>query len=359
MKYSINAELVADLTARIQAVEPATDPAPLKACIPALDALEMKDRINLIADALAEALVGDSKAQLATVEAVASEGDFADFAAWPLCSFIERHTLDDPAASLAAMATVTKEFSCEFAVRPYLTDHFELAMEHVQAWTGSSSEDVRRLASEGTRPRLPWGPNVPQLSADPAHGLGVVESLRHDSSEYVRRSVANHLNDIAKTDPALVVTTLRRWAAEPDTNMAMVRHALRSLVKAGNPDAMEVLGFTPTPMVEVHDFTVAPSELLLGSTIELATSITSLADVDQQMVVDFVVHHVLANGETSPKVFKWGTPTIGPGQTITLTKKRKIATASTRRYYAGHHPVALQVAGVVRAQSGFTLLEGS
>ena len=359
MKHAINADLVADLAARIRSVEPSADLAQLEACIPALDALEMKDRINLVADAIAAALPGDSCTKLAVIAAVAAQGEFADFAAWPLCSFIERHALDNPEAALTAMATVTEAFSCEFAIRPYLTNHFELAMEHVRSWTTSPSEHVRRLASEGTRPRLPWGPNVPQISADASHGLGVLESLRHDSSETVRRSVANHLNDIAKTDPEMVISTLRRWADEPATNMAMVRHALRSLVKAGDAGAMEVLGFTTNPNIDVAHFTVAPNELSLGTSLELTATITSLAAVDQHVVVDFVVHHVLANGDTSPKVFKWSTPTIGAHETIILTKKRRIATASTRRYYAGHHVVALQVAGTVRAESGFTLREGS
>jgi len=197
------------------------------------------------------------------------------------------------------------------------------------------------------------------LLANPQIGLAVVEKVRHDSSEYVRRSVANHLNDVAKFDPDLVLATTKRWSAEADTDMAMIRHALRTLVKQGDPKAMAILGFATKPKIKVQGFSVTPGTVVLGDSIELELVIASTATGDQRVVIDFVIHHVLANGQTSPKVFKWATPTIGAKETLTLTKRRKIATASTRTYYPGHHQVDAQVAGKVLASSGFDLPTGS
>lgn len=358
LKDQIDAKLLSRFSASVSEVDPGADIGQIEACAEALDALELKDRINLIADALARALSGDRRSQLRSVVKLSQAG-FEGMAGWPIASFIERHCLCEPEEALTAMSRVTETFTCEFAVRPYLDQHLELTMKHVMAWTESESEHPRRLASEGTRPRLPWGPRVAALSQDPTIGLGVLDRLRHDGSDYVRRSVANHLNDIAKDHPDLVVRTANRWATETETDMSMIRHALRSLIKAGDAAAMEVLGFTSEPEVEVLDFEVTPPTVVLGESIELAAKLRSVAAVPQKLVVDFVIHHVLANGQTSAKVFKWATPTIDPGQILELQKTRKIATASTRRYHPGRHRVELQVAGASVASGVFDLPRGS
>lgn len=356
LKDEINAEVVADLADAFRIQYPPFDRDAFTATIMAeLHELELKDRMNLIADTMAERLPADYEEALSFVVAVADTGLDA-WAAWPLCSFVERHGTDHPEASLTAMASLTKRFSCEFAIRPFLDQHLDLTRTHMRRWTADEDEAVRRLPSEGSRPLLPWGPKVAALIEDPHIGLEAITALRHDPSETVRRSVANHLNDLAKLQPALVIETLEAWTSEAvPVDDKMVRHALRTLIKKGDPAAMQLLGFTTEPQVEVAGFTCRPATVSLGDHIELAATLRSTTAEDQHLVVDFVIHHVNASGATSPKVFKWTTTRLAGGSTADLTKRRLIQTASTRRYHPGIHRVDLHVAGHTVATTQFDL----
>ncbi len=356
LKDRVGPATVERLAARLAAVRPGFGARAFEdSVIPRLDGLELKDRINLIADALAAALPDDYPDALGTIVRVAAE-PLEEWAAWPLCSFVERHGVDHPEASLAAMPTLTRRWSCEFAIRPFLDHHLDLTLPYLRRWTSDADESVRRLASEGTRPLLPWGPRVKALTDDPRIGIELVTRLRHDESETVRRSVANHLNDVAKSHPDMVLDLLRDWTEESDpVDRDMVRHALRTLVKQGHPGALDLLGFTTDASVEVAEFTCAPSALDIGATIELTLELTSTAEEEQVLVIDFVVHHVNASGATSPKVFKWATVRLAPGDTTRLTKRRRIQDASTRTYHPGTHRVDAQVAGRTAAHTSFEL----
>ena len=328
--------------------------------VPSFPTLELKDRINLIADALRDGLPEDFPSAVAHVVdmAPAIRGP-SGMEPWPLCSVVERHGVEHPTESLAAMEQLTQHFSCEFAIRPFLEQHLDQTLDACRAWLTHPEATVRRLPSEGTRPYLPWGPKVQALLDDPAIGIELITELRHDPDEVVRRSVANHLNDIARNHGDRVAEIAASWTAEPQTDPQMIRHSLRGLVKKGHPGAMAALGFSTEPEVAVESFAVSPSELALGDSIELSATVTSTGAGPQRLIVDFVIHHVNANGATSPKVFKWTTVELDPGTTVTLTKRRKIATASTRRYHAGIHRVELQIAGQAAAETAFTLANSS
>ncbi len=357
LKDRIDRDLVTQLADRIRTEHPPFGNVAFVDHVMAdLENLELKERINLIADAMAAYLPAEYSKALSIVCAVA-EAELDDWEGWPLCSLVERHGLADPEASLASMPTLTKRWSCEFAIRPYLDNNLELARKHLRQWVRDPDEAVRRLPSEGTRPLLPWGRKVAALIDDPGIGLELLEQLRHDPSETVRRSVANHLNDLAKANPDLVVETLNRWTSEPDpVDAKMVRHALRTLVKNGHPGALELLGFTTDPQLTVEVFRCSPAAVRLGSHIELEAELTSTSTGPQLVVVDFVVHHIGASGTTSPKVFKWTNQQLAAGATVTLTKRRKIANASTRTYHPGTHRLELQVSGHIVAASEFEVV---
>jgi len=330
---------------------------------PRLAELELKDRINLLADELARGLdaAADYPTALASVVTLAETEPFdawADgmFAAWPLCSFVERHGVDHPTESLAAMPTLTKRWSCEFAIRPFLDIHLEQTWSNLVQWREHDHESVRRLVSEGTRPLLPWAIRVEALTRRPERGLDLIAPLRTDPSEMVRRSVANHLNDVAKSAPELVTNTLAAWSASgerPDDQL--IRHGLRTLIKQGHPAAMELLGFDTEPSVAVDSFTCSPGAIALGDGIELSATIRSAATHDQHLVVDYVVHHPTATGAVSSKVFKWTNLRLGAGAKTTIDKRRTIKAISTRSYQPGRHRIELQVAGRVLAETGFDL----
>ena len=369
LKNGFDRRLVARIAEAAQSVRPDIARAAFEDNVGArLDELELKDRVNLMADEFLAALGGDYLDALPTVVAtaalVAGDPDGGDawgtsMEAWPLCSVVERHGVAHPTESLEAMEQLTRAFSCEFAIRPFLEHHLEPTLAACRSWTRSPIPAVRRLPSEGTRPYLPWGPKVPALLDDPELGIALLLELRHDDDEVVRRSVANHLNDIARDHPDRVAALAAEWLAEPATDPAMVRHALRGLVKKGHPTAMAALGFTTEPEIDVEHFAVSPNEIRLGDTIELHATIRSTATAPQQMVVDFVVHHVGARGDTTPKVFKWTTLSLEPGASVELSKTRRIQTASTRRYHAGVHRTELQIAGAIVADGAFDLLDSS
>lgn len=358
LKDQFDRALVTELAARVAAVHAEFDgDGFVDAIVAGLEPLELKDRVNLVADRLRAHLPSHYPDALGVVVAVA-EGRPDAWQGWPLCSFVERHGVDHPHESLAAMPTLTRVWSCEFAIRPFLDHHLDLTLEHLRGWVHDPDPAVRRLPSEGTRPLLPWGPRVRALTDDPSIGLDVLRELRHDPDEVVRRSVANHLNDVAKSHPGLVVELLGDWV-DDGVDEAMVRHALRTLVKRGDPRAMSLLGFVSDPDVTVERFSCDPPELHLGQRIVLSCSLRSEADAAQRLVVDFVIHHVNASGGTSPKVFKWTIVDLAAGAGVELSKRRLIATASTRRYHAGPHRVDLQVAGQVLATTHFDLRNSS
>lgn len=348
-------ELIAE---RVSDVYPEFDRSGFASITFELETLELKDRIAAVADQLHETLPA-SYPEAVAILVQAAEGGMGGFAAWPLCTFVERHGVEHPTESLEAMESLTRASSCEFAIRPFLDQHLDQTMAAVSRWIESDCAAVRRLASEGTRPRLPWGYRVRALSDDPQIGLGVLERLRHDPSEMVRRSVANHLNDVAKDYPELVVETVGRWAKDGTVDERMISHALRSLVKQGHSGALSVLGFTTDAQIDVVAFDVRPRSLRLGGYIELVAVLRSTAEQEQRLVIDFVIHHPTTRGSLSTKVFKWTTVELEAGAERILTKRLRIETTSIRKYTAGVHVVELQVAGAVLATASFDLLDGS
>ncbi len=365
LKDQLNPTVVADLARRFAAEYPPFDGDGFETAVgDDLEDLELKDRVNLIADELARCLPADYPQALKIVVAVAGDDTVDPWAGWPLCSFVERHGLDHPEASLQAMSTLTKRWSCEFAIRPYLTHHTALTRRYLRQWVNDDHEAVRRLSSEGTRPLLPWGPRVQVLLDEASIGLEMVSALRHDPSESVRRSVANHLNDVAKLDPELVLSVIGGWldddAGAGLLDRTMIAHGLRTLVKNGHPGALETLGYTTDPRLEVEAFTCTPSAgtgpVAMGESILLEAAVRSTTDVLQKLVIDFVIHHVTASGGTSSKVFKWTTRDLAPGELLTVRKRRRIEQASTRTYHAGRHRVELQIGGRIMAESGFDVM---
>lgn len=356
LKDSIDIGIVDELARRFEAVDAGFDTNGFRdATASRLAGSELIARVHLIARELWRALGDRDPAESLgmVVEVARAEPPVEGWAAWPLAAVVEIFGSMCPDAALDAMEHVTKRMSCEFAVRPLLRDHFEATSARLVEFTAHEDERVRRLPSEGTRPRLPWGTRVQRLLDDPQAGLELLQRLRHDPSETVRRSVANHLNDVSTTHPDLVIETLATWSDEPETDHRMVRHALRTLVKRGHPAALRLLGHTTEPEVEVERFTVSPGVVEMGTHITLQAELRSSSTQPQRLVIDFIVHHVRASGAASPKVFKWTTVELEPGGRRSLTKRRLVRQASTRRYHAGTHLVELQVGGQVMATSAF------
>ena len=336
-----------------------------------LEGLEFKARAGHIAGALEATLSPNFAAACDHIEAAlapapvpdaatdappgASDHGLAGWIVWPLGEFVARRGLGEPTRALAALHALTRRFSAEWAIRPFIAAHPELSFATLAAWTRDPSAHVRRLVSEGSRPRLPWGHRLASLIADPSPTLPLLAALQDDPSPYVRRSVANHLNDIAKDHPAVVADWLHlHLPRASDERRALLRHASRSLIKAGDPRTLAAFGLGAAFLGEAH-FSVAPQRITLGDSLTLDLQLRSRAAAPQKLVIDYVVHHIKANGKSSPKVFKGWTCTLAAHQRLALRKRHPVRPISTRRYFPGVHRVELQVNGSVLAEASFDL----
>ncbi len=286
-------------------------------------------------------------------------GGMASFYYMPHTEFVRQFGLASVDASLRALHALTQVFTSEFAIRPFLEAHPELVLERLRGWTRDPSEHVRRLVSEGTRSRLPWAPRLRVFAADPAPVIALLELLRDDPSLYVRRSVANNLNDIGKDHPARLTEIAAQWTegASPERRW-IIRHALRSAVKKGDPAALAVLGFGAKVSLRIVEHTILPTRPRMGGKVAVAVTIANPTRRNQKSVVDLAVHFVKANGGTSPKVFKLANVSLGAGESIVLRKTVSLADLTTRKCYPGLHRVALRLNGVSQGLGEFTLLRG-
>ncbi len=317
----------------------------LQAAAEGLGPLELKARVAHVAAALAAHLTGSFAESAARVEgAVSAGGPWSSFDLWPVQHWAMVAGIDHPSRATALIARVTRHFSGEFAVRPFIDRDPVSMAATLAAWAADPDEHVRRLASEGSRPRLPWGP---KLTVPPGWALGVLEALRDDPAEYVRRSVANHLNDVSHLDPELALATARRWHARPSAHTPrMVRHALRTLVKRGHPEALGLVGADTGAAVTVEEFSVAPTEIEIGEGVVLTLRVRSEQTDRARVVIDYRVGYLGASG-VNPKTFKWTTLDLPPGESITLTKRQHFRDVSIRTHRPGAHTITVLVNGKV------------
>ncbi len=284
------------------------------------------------------------------------DNTMAPFISLPHTCFVAKYGLDDFEASMRAQYEITQRFTCEFSIRPFLEHHTERTLAQLRTWTRDKSEHVRRLVSEGTRPRLPWAPRLRVFDKNPEPILEFLEALKDDSSLYVRRSVANHMNDIGKDNPKLLVSTMRLWSVGASPERAwVIRHALRSAVKRADKGALEILGFGKRANVTVDGITIIPAKPRIGESVVIAFDITNNTSAVQHLLVDFTIHFVKANGSTSAKVFKLKELDLAGKATVRLSKKISLAIQTTRVPYAGKHAVDVVINGAAQALGYFTL----
>jgi 3-methyladenine DNA glycosylase AlkC len=270
----------------------------------------------------------------------------APFFYMPHLIFVAERGMDDFDRSMFAQRELTKRFTAEFSIRPFLERYPDRTLAVLAEWASDPHPHVRRLVSEGTRPRLPWAARVRFLDEHPERVLPLLEKLKDDPTTLVRRSVANHLNDIGKARPELLVETCRRWlVGAPAERRALVEHALRSAVKRGVPGALALLGHGGAPEVAVEDVRFEPARVAIGGKVRVSFALRSLAEEEQALLVDLAVHFVKARGQTSAKVFKLSRVRLPAGGRAELSKLVSLAVHTTRTPYAGEHAVEVAVNG--------------
>ncbi|MDC6130217.1 DNA alkylation repair protein [Burkholderia gladioli] len=329
----------------------------LAVALDGLDELSLMARVrraSLAIEAGAQALPGGYDTVLTLLAEAAPHlgGGFLSLVAPDYVGQFGRHDFD---RSMAALAFFTRFGSSEFGVREFLRDDPRRALATLRDWSRHEDQAVRRLASEGSRPRLPWSFRLREIEADPALAAPILDNLRADPSDYVRRSVANHLNDVTKLHPDWVLERAAAWGVDDAGTRWIVRHALRTLVKRGDARALALLGASGAARIEAVPFAVTPARIELGETVTLAAELVSTAQDVQRLVVDYRIGYVKKNGSTAHKVFKLRELTLAPGQRIDIVRSQRIRDFTTRTHYAGRHGVELIVNGAVVAQAHFDL----
>ncbi|WP_108815878.1 hypothetical protein [Loktanella sp. Alg231-35] len=326
--------------------------------------LELKARINWIAQVLANHLPQDfpGAAQAITsalpppLDPTLRDDDFGHFIYAPLGVYVENHGLEDHLdRSLDLLEAVTQRFSMEFSIRAFLNRWPDETLARMDEWRNHDHYHVRRLVSEGTRPKLPWGQGIGLTTAQT---LPLLDRLHSDNTRFVTRSVANHLNDITKSAPELVLERLKAWQRQGDQDakelLWMRKHALRGLIKAGHAGAMEHLGYQPNVDVTLNNFSITPTSIARGDAVQVAVTLTTKDDAP--LIVDYVIDFVKANGTLAPKVFKFKVLDAKAGKPVTLTKRHLFKdNATTFTLHPGAHRANVQVNGRIIGTQGFTL----
>jgi 3-methyladenine DNA glycosylase AlkC len=376
IRNSINPQVIKKLGERIQSqFSPFDVNAFKKDATKNLGRLGLMERIDVLTQALEKHLPKDfKKASKVLIQSLPEElpeisqslegqggetlSGLNGFVIVSMTEYIARNGREHFSESMSALYEMTKRFSSEFSIRCFIKDQPSKTLKVLLKWTNDPNMHVRRLCSEGVRPRLPWAIRLTGFVEDPKPILPILEKLKSDPELYVRRSVANNLNDISKDHPELVVTLLKKWSRDKSEEMQwLIRHALRTLVKAGHPKALELLGYSSRPNIRVKSMRLAKTKIKMGESLDLEVELTSSQKKAQALLVDYKIHHMKANGKLSPKVFKWTQKTISSSSPLLLKKRHPFKEISTRRYYLGRHEVELQVNGVVVSKKRFFLVE--
>ena len=259
--------------------------------------------------------------------------------------FVEVFGLEEYAISIKTMEEITKYSSCEFAIRPFIKVYPEKMMTQMLDWSGHDHPMVRRLASEGCRPRLPWGMGLPWLKKDPSPILPILENLKGDSSETVRRSVANNLNDISKDHPELTIRLAKSWQGlSPQTDW-VIKHACRGLLKQGHPEVMQVFGFGSIEEVQIDDFEILTPTVQIGGDLLFSFKLTNTDEKALKLRLEYGLYYLKANGSLSRKVFMIGEKEYAAGSTTPVQRKQSFKVITTRKFYPGVHELSLIING--------------
>ncbi|GAA2339863.1 DNA alkylation repair protein [Streptomyces kunmingensis] len=352
------------LTRAIQIAAPHAELAALRAAAGQIEPLSLRQRADLLRDALLTDLPGDFASLARTVSIARDDAPhFTGWLLWPVTSALATRAVRDGSTeafdgAMTLLADLTSRFSSEFALRTLLRHDLDRALDIIVSdWTASAHADVRRLAAEGTRPYLPWTVRVPRIMAGPGVTAPVLDALYRDESEYVRHSVANHLNDLSREHPDAVVDTARRWLACPDvTTGRLVRRGLRTLVKRGHPGALKLLGFAPATL-EVGGPFLDRKTVVLGDCIRFTAFIRNTSESRAQLVIDYVVYYRRAGGGQAGRPFRLTSRTLAPGEQIEVERSHSFRPRATRRHHPGRHSVSLWINGSESTRADFELLE--
>ena len=320
------------------------------------EARELKDRITRISENLGKYLPADFETAVGIIDQIVMNyGSWLDNYAGFFPGFVELYGRDEANwdISMAALARYTQYASSEFAVRWFIINNEERMMKQMYAWSKDENECIRRLASEGCRPALPWGQALTGFKKDPAPILPILRKLKADPSLHVRKSVANNLNDISKTHPDLVMELAKDWYGKNAYTDWIVKHGCRTLLKKGSCEVLALFGYECAPAVEVQDFRLGETAISIGEDVTFSFEI--LAEEASKIRLEYGIDYVKASGKRNRKLFKISEISLGKNERKAYKKKHSFADVSVRKHYPGVHSIALIVNGTERDTRDFRL----
>ncbi|WP_321468230.1 DNA alkylation repair protein [Halarcobacter sp.] len=315
------------------------------------ETLELKMRMRHIAITLNEYLPLAYKKQLEILKPVTK--DFSGFEAMFFQDFVEVYGLDDFENSMDALEVFTIDSSSEFAIRQFILKYEDKTMKQMKLWAKSSNEHIRRLASEGCRPRLPWAVSLPRFKANPSKVFEIIELLKNDPSKYVQKSVANNLNDISKDNEDIVIEFLYKNLGKTKNLDWICQHAARTLLKNGNKRVLELFGYKKSSHIEILDF-VLDKDVKLSEDLNFSFRLSSLEALGN-VRVEYMIYYKKSNNTHNKKIFM-----ISQGEMKikekAFTKKQSFKDMTTRKHYKGLHYISIVLNGEEKIKKEFNLI---
>ncbi len=335
----------------------------IRLCCKDLQALEFNGRVKQFANAMHSTLP-DSYPKAVKIlekslpEVLADCESVTDgWMQWPVGQFIADHGLPHFDESMQCMVELTKRFSSEYAVRPFVQHRADETFEFLYSKVNDENPHVRRWCSEGCRTRLPWGAKLNDLISDPAPIIPILEALKDDPETYVKKSVANNLNDLSKDHPSMVTTLCRDWSKDSSPHRDwIIRHGLRSLIKDADRHALKLIGYSRPTGIDVK-LKLSDKRINIGDSIGLQASLHNTSKKKQPLLIDYIVHYQGKSTGGRRKVFKWKTIELGGSEKIVLEKNHPMKRTTIRALYPGKHTIEVQLNGESVASTTFGLLE--
>jgi 3-methyladenine DNA glycosylase AlkC len=360
-KNLINKDVVKTIALDISKIYPTFNSKEFIKTSSKLDTLELKARVQHISSTLKTYLPNEYQAAIKIICDVIKMDHLSGFALWPFSEYISQYGLDDFETSMQAMYLLTQKFTSEFAVRPFLIKNPEIVLHYFNKWANDKNHHVRRWVSEGSRPLLPWGMKLQNFVADPTPTIKLLDKLKYDDELYVRKSVANHLNDISKHHPKKVIETISTWEKSCPAHQIVKIHwikkqALRTLIKKGDQHALKLMGIKGEANVNIGQLILNKKNIQIGEHLEFSFELSSKSNKPQKLVIDYLIHFVKSNQKLKAKVFKLKTITIESNSKIKIQKKHSMRLITTMDYYPGEHSISIQINGKVLINKSWKLL---
>ena len=333
---------------------------------------EFKERGNHITTVLKDFLPADYKDAIAKIlELLDLKKDSHDFSeiddtqfglaleyGWILDNFVEKYGVEDYETSVKAIEIITQFSSCEFSVRPFIIKYPGKMMKQMLAWSKHKHWGVRRLSSEGCRPRLPWAMALPNLKENPAPIIPILENLKNDKSRFVRLSVANNLNDIAKDNPETVIALAKKWHGKSENIDWLIKHGCRTLLKQGNAEVMELFGFgSGLKNISIDNFRILTPKVKIGSSMEFSFKLLNKNSKKTKIRLEYGLYYQKANGTLSKKVNKISEKEYAENSITEIKRKHSFKVVTTRVLHPGLHQVSVIINGNEFEKHDFELIK--